>query len=188
MKAKPIPRNTLPKKSITRNAKMAKQKFEFEYHRDDWIAFIINLLSFIILARILHSLVSIFTEANLEIGITLVSVPFLAYFIRGLILPSTILSGLFGYAILHETYLELHLNKTLHIHKYQEIKSVVTVGVRGGGRILIMNIKGKRKIKIGMINSLRKRQKSYLPLSEFEDALNAKLIEIEQTNKQIQAT
>ena len=50
--------------------------------------------------------------------------------------------------------------------------------------ILIIAIKGKRDIKIGMMtgylkNSIRHKN-SYLPLGEFQDALNIKLKEIDQ--------
>ena len=181
MKTKPIPRNTLPKKSITRNAKMAKQKFEFEYIN---ILGFLHTMTIIISLFIFFSLIINFAENYFEVRSfwwsNALLLTFICFYILGHML--SIKSKSFGYAILHETYVELQLDKVLHIIKYQEISSVCMRGSKNG--VLVIASKNNPDVKIGVysfiIKSSKRYKNSYLPIHKFQKALEAKLKEIDQ--------
>jgi len=187
LKTRYIPKTTSSKKASTQSVKMSKQKFEFKYKRKDFLSFVTVVLLFVVSYLILQGLINIFTEASSDVRMTFENVPiigsFLVAFIYGC-LPSSIIPQPSSYAILHETYLELQLYKVLHIIKYQEIECVTSIAASGGGKILIIALKGKRDIRLGMIHGFSKNstryKESYLPLSELKKALKKKMEDINQ--------
>ena len=179
MKTKPILKTASSKKSITRNVKMPKQKFEFVYYRHRfWDGFSLIVFGIPILI-LLGSVTFFFSEDNFAMRHT----PILLILLFGLmrIMHFTILKSS-GYAILHETYVELHLNKTMHLIRLHEISSVNLMGVRGGGGVLVISQKNKRKIEVGAYSFTFENHKryhdSYLPIFEFYKALESRLEQI----------
>jgi len=71
LKTRHIPKITSSKKASIQSVKMPKQKFEFEYRREDFVNTIIAFSIILIPYIILQGLLVIFTEANSDIRMSL---------------------------------------------------------------------------------------------------------------------
>ena len=182
MKTKPVVKKTAPKGGKTQG-----EKFEFLYYRymeKKWQLFYMIGAT----AALSYVIYIIFIEKGSEIVAFILNlmpyilgiqfVIYLSYIIYISILKKEKTKR--GYGVLHENHVELYINKTKHIIKYQEIEDVYIVHGRLGVTFIIY-IRDEPNIKFGLQRHTKKEIKnSYEPLKALKKAIMKKVKEQNQ--------